>query len=275
MAAQLDIGRLTALAGRVRPGMRLAASAVGRALRSLVAYLGEFFLLGHAIVMHVLRGEVTRRELFEQMWRCGVAGLPLVAVTVGFSGLVFGVYTVAQFKQFGATEFIGGVVGISMAREVAPVLTATVMAARTGSSIAAEVSTMKITEQIDALRALATDPIEYLAVPRYVALVLTLPLLALVGMATGTLGAASLATLQGVPLRQFFDSLQQMLPMDYVVTGCTKAMVFGALMAIASLRQGLRCGHGSAAVGQATTQAVVLCVLWIHLANLLLAIAAS
>lgn len=266
--AQLRAGSIVALAGR-------APRAVSGALRALLAYLGEFFLLGNTIVLHVLRGEVTRRELFEQMWRCGVAGLPLVAVTVGFSGLVFGVYTVAQFKQFGATEFIGGIVGISMAREVAPVLTATVMAARTGSSIAAEIGTMKVTEQLDALRALATDPVEYLAVPRYVALVITMPLLALVGMATGTLGSALMATTQGVPLRQFADSLQQMLPMDHLVTGCTKAMVFGALIAIASLRQGLRCGLGSAAVGQATTQAVVLCVLWIHLANLLLAIAAS
>ena len=254
---------------------RRAVELLGEAVGRFLAYVGDVVALGHQIVMHILRGEVTRRELLEQMAFIGASGMPLVALTVGFSGLVFGVYSVSQFKQFGATDMVGQVIGVSMSREVAPVLAATVIAARSGSAIAAELATMKITEQIDALRALATDPLEYLAVPRYVALVLCMPMLALVGMFAGTLGAALLAVQQGVTVQVFLDSLTKHVPVDYVITGCTKSIVFGALIALASLRQGLRCGYGSEAVGRTATQAVVLSLLWIHAANLILTTAAS
>ena len=250
---------------------RALARAAGRAVCTVLAYVGETVLLVRQVLGHVLRGEVTRGEAFEQMCRIGVAGLPLVVVTCGFSGLVFGVYTVAQFQRFGARELIGAVIGMSMSREVAPVLAATVVAARSGSAIAAEVATMKVTEQLDALRALATDPVEYLAVPRYVALVIMLPMLTLVGMFSGTFGALVFAVAQGVTFDQFYKSLVKNVPLDFVWTGCLKGVVFGALIAIASIRQGLRCGYGAEAVGRTTTQAVVLDIIWIHTANLVLA----
>lgn len=246
---------------------------LGERVTALLAYVGEIVMLAHETVKHILRGEVTRRETFAQMAQIGIGGLPIVFVTVGFAGLVFGVYTVDQFKAFGARNAIGLVVAISMTREVAPVLAATVMAARSGSAIAAEISTMKITEQLDALRALATDPIAYLAVPRYIALVFMLPLLALVGMVVGTLGAGLIANVQGIGWSEYFSLVPQQLSFDYVLNGCIKAMIFGALIAVSSLRQGFRCGFGSEAVGRATTEAVVLNILWIHAANLLLAVA--
>lgn len=244
---------------------------IGAAVTAVLSYFGQFAIFGNALVQYIMRGEVTRRETFQQMALVGVDGLPLVALTVGFSGLVFGVYTVAQFQRFGAADQLGMVVSMSMTREVAPVLVATVIAARSGSAIAAEAATMKITEQLDALRSLATDPIQFLGVPRYMALVLMLPLLTLVGDVCGTLAAGAMGTLHGISWRQYIGSIQANLPFDHVVHGMIKAAVFGALIAIASLLQGFRCGFGTQAVGRATTQAVVLDIIWIHFANLIIA----
>ncbi|MCC7493259.1 MAG: ABC transporter permease [Fimbriimonadaceae bacterium] len=260
-------------AGAARPRELLAAAAryCGQRLLAFLGYLGDVVLLGNQTVQFILRGQVTRREVFDQMAAIGVAGLPLVALTVCFSGMVFGVYGVEQFKAFGLTNLLGGITAMSMTREVAPVLAATVVAARSGSAIAAEMATMKITEQLDALRALATDPVEYLAVPRYIALVFTLPMLALVGMCAGTWGGGLVATWSGISWGEYISQIPDRVPPDYVVNGCIKAMVFGALIALASLRQGFRCGYGAESVGRTTTQAVVLNILWIHAANLLLA----
>lgn len=253
------------------PMVRRFVGTVGSSALGLLHYVGELVMLANRTVSHILRGEVTRKECFDQMAAIGAAGVPLVAVTVAFSGMVFGVYSVQQFEQFGASNMIGLVVAMSMTREVAPVLAATIVAARSGSAIAAEVATMKITEQLDALRALATDPIEYLAVPRYIALVLTLPGLALIGMVTGIYGAGLVAYLQGITWREYFALVPERLPPDFVINGCIKAMIFGALIAISSLRQGFACGYGSEAVGKTTTRAVVYNIIWIHLANLLIA----
>lgn len=244
---------------------------VGRLTLVAVGYVGEFVSLNFRIVMHVIRGEVTRRELFDQMWLCGVRGLPIVLLTVGAVGLVVGVYMVPMFVMFGASGFIGGVTTKAMLREAGPILGATVIAARSGSAIAAEIGTMRVTEQLDALRALATDPVEYLATPRYIALALMVPLLVLCGILAGLLGAALIAGLEGVTIRQFVESMGNLVKVDDLVTGLTKCVVFGELIAVASLHQGFRTGHGSEAVGRATTQSVVLCVLWIHLTNLALA----
>lgn len=254
---------------------RAGLAGLGRGVLVLLGYLGEIAALAHQVVAHILRGELDRRELFSQMMRCGLRAAPLVMVTVGFSGLVFGVYAVAQFQLFGLADWIGGVVGQSMTRELAPTLAATVVAARSGSAIAAEVATMKVTEQLDALRAMATDPVEYLAVPRYVALVVMLPLVTMLGILTGTAGSAAMAVVRGVPIYTFLDSFQASTPFDYLINGLIKAGIFGGIIAIVSVRQGLRCGYGAEAVGRATTLAVVLCVLLIHTANLLVAIITS
>ncbi len=244
---------------------------LGGAVTGLLAYVGEVMLLAHRTVTWVLRGEVTRRETFEQMAAVGVGGLPLVTVTVCFSGLVFGVYAVDQFKRIGASNLLGLLTAESMCREVAPVLAATVVAARSGSAIAAELATMKITEQIDALRALATDPVQHLAVPRYLALVAMLPMLALIGMVSGVAGAGVVSLLSGLSWGEFYDMIPQRLSLDTVVNGCIKSTVFGALIACSSLREGFACGYGSEAVGRATTVAVVRNIIWIHFANLMIA----
>lgn len=252
--------------------LRLLWSTVLGWLKAAVSYIGEVFLLANQTVQHILRGEVTRRESFEQMLYIGVGGLPVVTVTVCFAGMVFGLYSVEQFKKFGATEVLGTIVSMSMTREIAPVLAATVVAARSGSAIAAEVATMKITEQIDALRALATSPVEFLAVPRYIALVVMLPLMVIVADLAGVWGAGQVASLQGISWQTYLSAIKDRLPLDFVYAGCVKAMIFGALIAISSLRQGYKCGYGSEAVGRTTTQAVVLNIIWIHTANLLLAV---
>ncbi|HIE52001.1 MAG TPA: ABC transporter permease, partial [Armatimonadetes bacterium] len=161
---------------------------------------------------------------------------------------------------------------LSIVRELGPVLTAIVVAARSGSAIAAEIGTMKVTEQLDALRALATDPIEYLVVPRYLASLITLPLLTIMADVCGTMGGFVVAVGAGVSREIYLKSVLRLVKADHLLTGLVKAVVFGTLISIVGCQQGFRTGQGAAAVGRATTNSVVLCVVLVHIADYFLAL---
>src|SRR5207249_3143482 len=141
-----------------------------------------------------------------------------VLITIGFSGMVLSLHTAAQLRQLGGDQFVGGLVAISMAREAAPVLASVVVAARAGSAIAAELGTMKVTEQIDALRALAVSPVYYLVVPRFIACVLMLPLLTVVANVAGFLGGWEVAVYgSNISSSVFWNSESTMQPLNALV----------------------------------------------------------
>jgi phospholipid/cholesterol/gamma-HCH transport system permease protein len=232
---------------------------------------GTSELLARAIAW-IFRGGVELTETFEQMAAIGVASLPIVLVTVTFSGMVLALYSAQTLVAYGfGGMYVGGSVGLSIAREIGPVLTAVVVAARAGSAMAAEIGSMKTTEQVDALRALAVDPVQYLVVPRLVASVVMLPAITILADIVGTFGGYLVAIANGVPSGAFVSSLQYLASSQDVVHGLIKTLFFGGIIAIVGCHEGLRTRGGATGVGQSTTRAVVLSIVLIYISNFFLA----
>jgi phospholipid/cholesterol/gamma-HCH transport system permease protein len=248
--------------------------AVERPFITFFEQVGELTLLLSRTVATILRGRVALAETLSQMASIGVDSLPIVLVTIAFSGAVLSLHTASQLHKLGGDQFVGGLVGISMAREAAPVLAAVVVAARVGSAIAAELGSMKVTEQIDALRALAVSPIYYLVVPRFIASVVMMPVMTVFANVAGILGGYLVAVYAaGITAGVFWNSVQQMLPWRDVALGLTKTFVFGAIIALVGCDRGLQTQGGAAGVGRSTTSAVVLAIVLIYVSDYFLAAA--
>jgi phospholipid/cholesterol/gamma-HCH transport system permease protein len=228
-------------------------------------------LLSGQVVVHLLRGKIHRRNTLEQMAIVGPESLLIVLVTALFMGMVFTIQVSREFIKFGASSAIGGVLAISLAREMAPLITAVVIAGRVGSGFAAEIGTMQVTEQIDALYMLKSDPIDYLVIPRVLACSSMLPILSILSFMTGVAGGLLIANgLFDISQRIFLDSARNLLSLWDLISGLVKAGVFGALIAIIGSSWGLTTTGGAKGVGQSTTTAVVTTLLAIFIANFFL-----
>jgi phospholipid/cholesterol/gamma-HCH transport system permease protein len=244
------------------------ATTVERPVLALFEANGELSLLLSRTFAHLLTGRISVSETVRQMAAIGVNSLPIVILTITFSGMVLSLEGASQLHQLGGDQYVGGLVAISMAREAAPVLAAIAVAARVGSAIAAELGTMKVTEQVEALRALAVSPIYYLVVPRFLASVLMLPLLTVVANVAGFLGGWVVAVYGShINSSVFWNSASQMLPARDLMLGLVKTLVFGAIIAIIGCDQGLRATGGAAGVGRATTGAVVWAVILVYVSD--------
>lgn len=242
-----------------------------RSLTGFLSFVGEGSLLLGRAARFIFRGAIDARDTVAQMAFIGVASLPIVLITVAFSGAVLALYMSQIVVKWGVGSYTGGVVGISIAREIGPVLTAVVVAARAGSAIAAELGSMKVTEQIDALRALAVNPIEYLVVPRLLAGLAMLPVLTILADVTGTAGGYLVAVVNGVAGGGFVSTLKaQVQPYD-VVMGLVKSLFFATVIVIVGAQQGLQTTGGATGVGRSTTNAVVLSIVIIYILNFFLA----
>ena len=232
---------------------------------------------GHLTTLTVESLKHTRnlnvRQLFKQMAHLGVDSLPIVLLTIFFTGMVITVQTAQEFIKYGAQSTIGGVVTISMARELSPVLTGVVAAGRIGAAITAEIGTMKVTEQVDALRVMAVNPIEYLVVPRLWACVIMLPVLVIFANAIGIAGSFLVTRFyDGITTVMFMNSIKMFaVPYD-VIGGVIKAAFFGAIIAIVGCLKGLRSATGAEGVGKATTESVVFSIILIFAANYILSV---
>lgn len=201
----------------------------------------------------------------------GVNSIPIVALTTMFSGGVLALYSSDMLMRYGAGSLTGSLVGLAVTREVAPVLAGIMVAARCGSSMAAQIGQMTVTEQVDALRSLNVQPINYLVVPRLVACVLGLPILCLIGCYAGILGGLWVSQYAGVPQESFLNSLRQFVqPWDFL-GGMIKTLVFGLIVSVVACQQGLRTKDGAVGVGRATTNTVVISMVLIYVANFILA----
>lgn len=247
------------------PGISLLAR-IFSPFAVVLTYLGEILmLLGQTV--KAARGGVDTKDLVEQMASLGVNSVAIALLTTTTSGAVLALYFAPFLKQYGAESFTGAVVALAIARELAPVLTGVVVAARAGSAIAAEIGTMKVTEQIDALRALAVSPIQYLVVPRVLAAVLMVPLVCALADAGGILGGTLLSQSKGVLPVVYWNSMKQFLDLSDFTRGIFKTLVFGLIIALVGCHQGLQTRGGATEVGHATTNAVVLSIILIYLAN--------
>jgi phospholipid/cholesterol/gamma-HCH transport system permease protein len=233
--------------------------------------LSAAFLLGGQVLVHLLLIKINRRNTIDQMASVGPDSLVIALITATFVGMVFTIQVAREFIYFGAGTAVGGVLGLALTRELAPVLTAVVLAGRVGSAFAAEIGTMRVTEQIDALYILKTDPIDYLVIPRFLACCIMLPILTILSLIMGMLGGLVIATnLYNIPESIFLDSIKNFLDLWDLFSAVIKALVFGGLIAVIGCSWGLTTSGGAKGVGQSTTAAVVISLLAIFICNFFL-----
>ena len=243
---------------------------VGRFVIRWLQYTGEVVML-LAETIRQLRQPPRMRHVFWQMAHLGADSLPIVGLTLLFTGMVMTLQIAHEFIRFGAQSTIGGVITIAIGRELGPVLVGVVAAGRVGSAITAEISTMKVTEQIDALVTLSTDPMGWLVTPRLWASVLALPLLVGVGDVIGIMGGWLVGTTTlGFTSQAYLANSWAYLEIWDVVSGLIKGAVFGAIIALAGCWFGMRASRGAVGVGRATTNAVVAASVGILASNFIL-----
>ena len=247
------------------------ATALGRIALSLLQYLGELALLVYetcvSMIVAPIRWRLFLRQIVEVGWRSQL----VVVVTGMFTGAVLTAQTYFQFSTLGMKSATGSVVAVALFRELGPVLTGLMVAGRVGAAIAAEIGTMKVTEQIDALRALGVHPIDYLAVPRVLALVLSMPLLVAesvgLGICAGYLVGVEVLGISGP---YFLNNILHYVGPRDIKMALSKAFCFGVLIAFVSCHQGLNAREGAVGVGRAPTEAVVISSLSILILNFFL-----
>jgi phospholipid/cholesterol/gamma-HCH transport system permease protein len=228
-------------------------------------------MLGGQVIVHLLAGKIHRRNTLDQMAAVGPESLMIALLTASFVGMVFTIQVAREFVYLGAGTAVGGVLALSLCRELAPVLTAVIIAGRVGSAFAAEIGTMKVTEQIDALYILKTDPIDYLVIPRVIACSLMLPILTILSLLTGMVGGMLIAVnMYSISQTVFIDSARNFLDIWDICSTALKAVCFGALIAIIGCSWGLTTTGGAKGVGQSTTTAVVTSLLAIFITNFFL-----
>lgn len=204
----------------------------------------------------------------EQMQNMGVYSLPIALLTAMFTGMVLVLQTATGLMRFGAKDIASGIAAIAFAREIGPVLTSIVLAGRVGAGIAAEVGTMKVTEQIDALRTLAANPIHYLVVPRFVAGLIMLPVITVFADCIGLLGGYLVGVYNiGIPSQTYLQTTREWLALQDLTSGIFKTTVFGMIIAIVACYQGFNAEGGAEGVGRATTRAVVTGSILILISN--------
>ncbi|KPK45442.1 MAG: ABC transporter permease [Nitrospira bacterium SM23_35] len=232
---------------------------IGRTVIRFAENFGRILILLFLTIKQLLFPPYEIRNTVKQMLEIGVRSLPVVLITAIFTGMVFALQTFTGFKRFGAEALVGTVVALSVTRELGPVLTGLIVAGRAGAAMAAEMGTMRVTEQIDALETLATNPVKYLIVPRFIAGILMLPALTIVADITGITGGYFVTVgLFKTSSIVYWNRTWDFLEMSDIYNGLIKAAFFGASISLISCYEGFYTRGGAEGVGKATTGAVVL-----------------
>ena len=226
--------------------------------KSLLRYMGGVVTLFIETVFWMFMPPFRKRQILDQMYKVGVSSLPIVFLTSMFTGMVLVLQSANQMQRISAQMYIASLVALSMVRELGPVLTALVIAGRVGASITAELGTMKVTEQIDALETLATNPIKYLVVPRFLALIIMLPLLTIYADFVGMLGGYIVGVFKlHIGSNMYLNMTTSPLGIKDLYTGLLKSVVFAIIISIISCYEGFRTSGGAQGVGRSTTLSVV------------------
>src|ERR1035438_7793538 len=235
--------------------------------------IGEIFLLFWRTLLSLPLAWRQRQEIFEQFFEIGNASLLMVCVLSFFIGAVIALQTGPVLVERGLASAVGGIVGISMAKELAPVMMAILIAGRIGSAMAAEIGSMRVYQEIDALRTMNINPIHYLVLPRMVAIAVALPMLVTLAILTGWLGGAVVASANdriAVPFEAFFSALRDTVDFKDVANGVFKAFVFSLIIGVVSCHQGLITQGGPRGIGRSVTKAVVNSIVLIVIFDYLL-----
>ena len=243
-------------------------AAIGRVALDLCRAIGDVAIFAAMGLSHAVRPPFFWRNYVRHFIEIGYLSLPVVALTTLFSGMVLALQSYSGFSRFSAEGAVAMVVVLSITRELAPVLAGLMVAGRIGASMAAEIGTMRVTEQIDALEALSTNPYSYLVAPRLIAGLMMMPFLVLIGSIIGVLGGyivgvGKLGFNSATYLQQTWDVLE----VEDVASGLTKAAVYGFIVTLMGCYHGYKSTGGAQGVGRATTQAVVSSAILILIAN--------
>jgi phospholipid/cholesterol/gamma-HCH transport system permease protein len=214
----------------------------------------------------ILRGKAVFdwRLFWLTMQECSAQALPIVGMISFLTGLIFAFVGAIQLRQFGAGIYVANLVAVAMAREMGAIMTGIIMAGRTGAAFAAQIGSMKVSEEIDAFRTLAISPMDFVVSPRLIALSLMMPLLVLYADLVGILGGAVVGrSFLGITWSQYWAQTVGSMGLVDIVTGLVKSAIFGVIIAVAGCERGMKCGNNAAAVGNAATSAVVLGITWI------------
>ncbi len=275
LAAQLAQARATRVpfdhSVNLLSAVGLAAGGVFQQTRELAAFVGECTL--SALNLFRRPGRFRWRDCFYEMQQCGAMALPIVSLISLLVGLIMAYQAAVQLRQFGADIFVADRVGRAIVRALGPLMAAGIRAGRHGAAFAAQNGTMKTGEEIDALETLGIPAVEFLVLPRLVALTLMMPLLALYANCLGVLGGMFVsATVLDIPPTAYWVETQSVIDLSDVSSGLLKSAVFGVIVATAGCLRGLQCERSAAGVGRAATSAVVTGILLIITADAVFAV---
>ncbi len=244
---------------------------IARQAGALVTFLGESTIaLGRFFVG---KAKFRRSDLWLTIQQCGVDALPIVTLISFLVGLILAFVGAVQLAMFGAQIFIANLVGIAMAREMAAIMTGIIMAGRTGAAFAAQIGTMQVNEEVDALITMGVSPMEFLVLPRMIALIVMMPLLCLYANLVGILGGFVVGTgMFDISFTQYMEQTRLALNLTHFGLGIFKSAIFGVLVAIAGCLRGMECGRSASAVGDAATSAVVTSIVLIVVTDGLFAV---
>ena len=231
---------------------------VGAVAQNALNNLGDVALFAGRMLAWLFRRAPCRGTMIPNLYYVGVRSVPVVAITGTFIGMVLAVQSYSQFHSLGLDSRLGSIINISLIRELGPVLAATMLAGRVGSAMAAELATMRITDQIDALACLGVNPVHYLVVPRFLACVLLIPLLTIIANFMGVMGAGLICTkVYEIDAHHYWTHARDYVGMWDIWIGLIKPMFFGSVIAIVSCHRGFNSSAGAEGVGRAATQAFV------------------
>ena len=240
----------------------------------LLAFIGETAAAAAPLLLSPLR--IRWKMVLRELGEAGHKALPIVGLLAFLLGVVIAYQGGDQLRLYGANIFIADLVGLSMLRELAPLIAAIIVAGRTGSAYTAQIGTMKVTNEIDALRTMAISPIELLVIPKLIALVIALPLLTVFADIMGIFGGMLVAsTMLGLSMATFLDRLVEAVSLQAYLTGVGKAPVFAAIIAIVGCFQGFQVAGSAESVGRQTTLSVVQSIFWVIVINALFSVAFS
>ncbi len=239
--------------------------------KDTLAFIGEAFLALFSFVTG--RARFRRRDLFLFIQECGPQALPIVTLISMLVGLILAFIGAVQLKMFGAQIFVANLVGISMVRQMGAIMTGIIMAGRTGASFAAQLGTMQVNEEIDALKTMGISPMEFLVLPRMLALTLMMPLLCLYADLMGVLGGFIVGVaMLDLNMMEYYNQTREAVGLNDLGIGLFMGVVFGVLVALAGCLRGMQCGRSASAVGSATTSAVVTAIVSIIVATAIITV---
>ncbi len=243
---------------------------IGKKLLGSAQVTGEMLALLVETLYYCKDAPRNLPTIFRQIYDIGIGTLPIASLMSLFIGMVLALQTGSQLAKFGTQEAIGAIVGLSMAKELGPVMTSLLVAGRVGSSMAAEVGAMQVYEEIDAMRTLEVNPVRYLAMPRLLACLISVPLLTIFAVMIGVAGGGLVSDVNpviNVPMTVYYDNLTKSLEASEILNGLVKAFVFGGIIAQVGCYVGFKTHGGARGIGYSTTRSVVMAFLMIMIAD--------